>query len=405
MFSRVLLLWMLFLLASGEELLSQDQYFSSGEFFEEVNDIMRHYVEGESFNYAKLQKDPTKFLNIMAQVDQADTSSLSNETKKAFYLNAYNLTVIKSVLLEYPIGSTNEIPGFFKSTKHIIAGEEMTLDYLENGIIRPQCEDARIHFALNCGAIGCPPIINEAYFPDRLDEQLDRQTMQMIDKKGFIQFDNEKRSLLLNQIFDWYEEDFGNSDREIIDYLNHYRTEKIPNDYKLKYYPYDWTLNEPGKKTAATDLAKNKKSGTTRFLVSSLYDKGEFEINLFNSYFAQQNNLNVDGGELRTNFLSNLAQVLIGITPRINAGFDVQFRSVSGNRPRSEAGYFDALNYSNMDNIAGPNDGSLGYTRTGFSRIGPKVKYLPFKNQSNISIISQSCLKIKQKRAKSKRCK
>jgi len=362
-------------------LFGQSSYFEDGTFFDEVNAIMQAHVKDGAFDYAALAKDPDMFLNIMGRVDQANFDGWKPDTKKAFLINAYNLTVVKSVLLEYPINSTQEIPGFFTEKEHMIAGEMMTLNYLENEIIRPQYNDARVHFALNCGAKGCPEIVNEAYFPSRLDEQLDLCTTKKLNEADFVRFDNDKRKLQLNQIFDWYGKDFGSNKKEIIGFINKYRTEKIPNDYGINFYPYDWVLNGPA---GSVELADGDDS--YRFLVSSLYEKGEFEINLFNAYFAQQNNLNIEGGETRTGFLSNLVQVLIGITPRFNAGFDIQFRSVSGDRPQSETPYFDAINYANTGNIFSEGGAGLGYTRTGLSRIGPKVKYLPFKNQSNISV-------------------
>lgn len=360
---------------------AQDNYFTGGQFFEESNAIFKKYVENGNFDYAQLLKDPSEFLGIMAQVDQADLSKMDYDTKKAFYLNAYNLTVVKSILLTYPISSTQETQGFFDQQKHLIAGEMMTLNHLENQIIRPECQDARIHFALNCGAKGCPEIINEAYFPNRLNEQLDKVTMNKLNDPTFVQFDNDKRKILLNQIFEWYGEDFGNNKKEIIAFINQYREEKIPNDYGIGFYPYDWSLNNVG---GASSIETPKKQ-SFRYLVSSLYDKGEFEVNFFNNYFAQQSNLDQENNEWRTGFFSNLVQVLVGVTPRFNAGFDIQYRSVSS-QPRSNASFFDAANYQNEGRIIGENDASLGYTRTGFSRWGPKVKYLPFKKQSNISV-------------------
>jgi len=364
---------------------SQDNYFTDGQFFEASNKVFKKHVKEGRFDYASLLSDPAEFLNIMAKIDQADMSDWDYETKKAFYINAYNLTVIKSILLAYPIASTHEIAGFFDKQEHLIAGQMMTLNYLENEIIRPQCEDARIHFALNCGALGCPEIIDEAYFPERLNQQMDERTMVKLNDPSFVQFDNDKRKILLNQIFEWYGEDFGKNNKELIAFINQYREEKIPNDYGIAFYPYDWAINGSASANGSAANIDTPKKSNFRYLVSSLYDKGEFEVNFFNNYFAKQSNLHNEGFENRTGFFSNLVQVLIGINPRFNAGFDVQFRSVSS-QPRRNASFFDAANYQNEGNIYGVTDSYLGYTRTGFSRWGPKIKYLPFKKQSNISV-------------------
>lgn len=369
------------LLLQSTLLFGQSSYFTEGKFFLEVDKVMSKHVKNGVFDYAALHTDLNTFLDIMAKVDQADLSTWDNDTKKAFYLNAYNLTVIKAILLAYPIESTQTIPGFFDKQEHLIANQMMTLNYLENEIIRKQHTDARIHFALNCGAKGCPEIVNEAYFPERLNEQLDQRAMAKLNDPTFVQFDNDNRKLLLNQIFEWYGEDFGKNNKEVIAFINQYRTEKIPNDYKIAYYPYDWSINS---KAGATNT-ETPKQESFRYLVSSLYDKGEFEINLFNNYFSKQSNLDQVGSEWRTGFFSNLVQVLIGISPRFNAGFDIQLRSVS-RQPQNIASFFEATKYRNDHNIINIAGENLGYTRTGFSRFGPKVKYLPLKKVSNLSV-------------------
>ena len=372
---------LIMLLLPANLMWGQSSYFAGGDFFKDVDQIMRKHVKDGSFDYASLNNDLSGFLEVMAKVDQADIAGWEADTQKAFYINAYNLTVIKSIMLEYPITTTQTIPGFFDKQEHRIANELMTLNHLENEIIRKQYQDARIHFVLNCGAKGCPEIISEAYFPERLNEQMDAQTIAKLNDPTFIQFDNDSRRLFLNQIFEWYQVDFGKNNKEVIAYLNQYRSEKIPNDYKIAYYPYDWSINSKSDGTT-TEVAKPQ---NFRYLVSSLYDKGEYEINFFNNYFSKQSNLDQVGSEWRTGFFSNLVQVLIGITPRVNAGFDIQYRSVSG-QPQRFASFFEAAQYGNTGNIVGENDQYLGYTRRGLSRLGPKIKYLPFKRQSNISV-------------------
>ena len=65
-------------------------------------------------------------------------------------------------------------------------------------------KDARLHFALVCAAKGCPKIIEEAYQPDQLDSQLDRQTSLAVNDPTFIKVDYGKNTASLSQIFEWY---------------------------------------------------------------------------------------------------------------------------------------------------------------------------------------------------------
>ena len=64
--------------------------------------------------------------------------------------------------------------------------KKLTLNELENTIIRPQFNDARLHFALVCGAVACPPIIKQAYTPQNIEQLLNQQTKAAINNSDFI---------------------------------------------------------------------------------------------------------------------------------------------------------------------------------------------------------------------------
>ena len=114
---------------------------------------------------------------------------------------------------------------------------------LENGKIRPEYKDARIHFVLVCAAKGCPKIASFAYFPGKLDQQLDAQTKKAMDDTYFIRVNKGDKKVEVSKIFEWYKEDFTNSGKTILEYVNAYRSEKIPADYAVSQYEYDWQLN------------------------------------------------------------------------------------------------------------------------------------------------------------------
>lgn len=104
-------------LLSYLNLQAQEPYFLNGEFYDEVDQVMKSFVKDGTVDYSGLLEEPALFNNIMGHLDHAELEGLEDASKKAFYLNAYNLTVIKSVLLEYPIASPEEVPGFFREQK------------------------------------------------------------------------------------------------------------------------------------------------------------------------------------------------------------------------------------------------------------------------------------------------
>ena len=94
-----------------------------------------------------------------------------------------------------------------------------------------------------CGAIGCPPLINKAYFPNILEAQLETQTKIALNG-SFLKVNIKKKSVEGSEILKWYKEDFTMDGKTEIDFINKYRTEIIPKNFKLTYFTYNWNLNK-----------------------------------------------------------------------------------------------------------------------------------------------------------------
>ena len=98
--------------------------------------------------------------------------------------------------------------------------------------------------ALNCASGGCPQLPNYAFTPAKVDEQLSAEARKFCNEKRNVDFDAATKEVKLSHIFDWYKEDFGKEPAKVLEWINNYRTDKIPTDAKLKYVDYDWTLND-----------------------------------------------------------------------------------------------------------------------------------------------------------------
>lgn len=212
-------------------------------FFEKTDAFMKTYVAKGKVNYKKIKKEQ-EFLNeILKEAETLQIPKSKAATYQAFWINAYNLTVIKSVIANYPIKSPLDDPNFFDKAKHKIGGKSITLNDIENKLLRAQFNDARFHFVLVCAGLGCPPIINEAYRPETLNNQLERQTKIALNNPEFIKVNAKKKRVALSEIFKWYTSDFTDGGKSLIDYINQYREETIPSNFKTSYYSYNWNLN------------------------------------------------------------------------------------------------------------------------------------------------------------------
>ena len=76
-----------------------------------------------------------------------------------------------------------------------------------------------------------------------LEAQLEAQTKVALNG-SFLKVNTKKKRVEGSEILKWYKEDFILNDKNEIDFINKYRTEKIPANFKLKYFPYDWKVNE-----------------------------------------------------------------------------------------------------------------------------------------------------------------
>ena len=167
-------------------------------------------------------------------------SSWSKNEKLAYWINAYNLYTIELVVDNYPVNSIKDIASGKPWDKKFIKldGRTMSLNDIENGIIRKDFNEPRIHFAVNCASISCPKLLNKAYTSGNLNSLLESQTKRFIN-------DNAMNSITatnpqISNIFDWYKADFGN----VISFLNKYSNTEIESSAKISYKEYNWNLNK-----------------------------------------------------------------------------------------------------------------------------------------------------------------
>jgi hypothetical protein len=343
----------------------------TSSFFDQVDQFMRSEVDNGLLDYGSL-KSNNQLTELIETIKDADLSSLDAQTKKAFYINAYNLHVINSVTSAYPIDSPLSVNGFFDRKKVVVANEKMTLNNLEKKKLLNVYDDGRLHFVLVCGAHGCPPITSFAYTPELLDQQLDAQSKLALNDPNFIKVDGNKTQL--SEIFDWYPGDFGGSKSNIINFINTYRETPLDSDTKISHYTYDWTLNDTAKASTDASGVITKSNNDSRYIVSSTIPKGSTESKIFNNLYTQRTG---SEGQLtdRSTFFTTTYSFLYGLTDRFNIGINARYRRVRNDTADSSP--FAVL--GNSDAIS---------QRTGLTAIGPQIRFAPVKEWSNFSIQS-----------------
>jgi len=171
----------------------------------------------------------------------ASRDSWSRNEKLAYWINLYNAATVRLIVQNYPVKSITDLSGGKPWDQNVVkvGTSSYSLNYIENKIIRPRFKDGRIHFAVNCAAKSCPPLLNKAWTSDNLQRYLEKQTKSFINgSANTIAADKVE----ISKIFDWYKVDFKGGD--VIAFLNKYSDTPINADAEIVYQEYDWALNK-----------------------------------------------------------------------------------------------------------------------------------------------------------------
>ena len=212
--------------------------------------LSRHVDDLGRIDFGALTKDHADLDRVVAFVARIDPVSQPQRfpdraSRLAYYINAYNALAMHGVVsagVPESLGGLTKV-GFFYFRKFDVGGNPISLYKLENDVIRPLGEP-RIHFALNCMVVGCPRLPRSAFSADLLERQLDLAARTFIGEKRNASVDPLRREVGLSAIFDFYTGDFLDVAPTLIDYLNRYRSEAIPGDYRVRYFDYNWTVND-----------------------------------------------------------------------------------------------------------------------------------------------------------------
>ncbi len=221
-------------------------------YIDDYDALLRDYVKptkrgGITFNGVDYDSWTTDLRHSRA-MDSLEKTQLSTlRTKKerlAFWINAYNLLTIDLIVGQGERDSIKNLGFLFRSPwvryNWKIDGKLYTLDEIEHDIIR-KIGEPRIHFAVNCAAISCPDLRNEAYRADSLDSQLRDQQERIFDNKtkGLRKDGN---TIYATKVMDWYEEDFSKGNP--LKYLRKHAPSRVGEADDLRFFRYDWSLNK-----------------------------------------------------------------------------------------------------------------------------------------------------------------
>ena len=247
--------------------------------YEKFDALLGAYVDDRGLvDYGALQEDRgdlDAFIRSMGSLDEEAFDAWAERERLAFWINAYNAITLLRIIDHYPIekgglisafrfpaNSIRQISGVWTDLTTAVMGKPITLDRIEHEILREEFREPRIHAAIVCAARSCPPLRNEAFRAERLEEQLAEQSRRFLASDSHFRIDREREKVYLSPILDWFGEDFVgvyNTGSEIsqrgtergaaLEYVSRYISDEdarflLSEDYSVSFLSYDWTLNE-----------------------------------------------------------------------------------------------------------------------------------------------------------------
>jgi hypothetical protein len=237
--------------------------------------VLRDFVDESGLvDYAGLKANAARLDAVVAGIAQHDPAvyaSWKESDRLAFWLNTYNALTLKLIADHYPIepapgrqkhpaNSIQQIPNAWTGVRFSVMGKERTLDEIEHKIIRADFKEPRVHFALVCAALSCPPLRREPYVGEKLDAQLDDQARRFFSDLRNLHVDREKNEVWVSRIIQWFADDFAPGVMEkhprdvaerkavlaaVTPYVDAQAKAYLETGtYRVHFFEYDWTLNE-----------------------------------------------------------------------------------------------------------------------------------------------------------------
>lgn len=240
-----------------------------------LEEVLQTYLHDGLVNYRGLKANRSgldSYLQGLGAVTPSEMSGWTRDQRLAFWINAYNGFTLKVIIDHYPIQSSffgrlrfpansiRQIDGVWDKLKWPVASQKLTLNHMEHQILRKEFDEPRVHAAINCASMGCPPLADHAFTAEGLEEKLHAAAKRFALERNVV--DPRRKVVGLSKILSWFTTDFqqhiprdpafadlSSKEAAALSFLLPYLPEAQQNflragDLDIEWLDYDWTLNE-----------------------------------------------------------------------------------------------------------------------------------------------------------------
>ncbi|MEQ1618858.1 MAG: DUF547 domain-containing protein [Terricaulis sp.] len=204
------------------------------------------------------EADRAALNGYVAELASQRPSGFARERAFAYWINLYNAVTLQIVLERYPVRSIRDIrsegAGFdlrgligpWRSPRVIVEGRRLSLDDIENTILRPTFRDPRVHYAINCASLGCPNLMARAWRAETLNTDLEAAARAYVNHSRGVSIGADG-ALRVSSLYRWFRDDFGAADANVIAHLRRYASpllaQRLERVTRIAGHSYDWALN------------------------------------------------------------------------------------------------------------------------------------------------------------------
>lgn len=198
--------------------------------------------------------DRQALADYLRRLQGADIAAYNRDVQLAYWINLYNAATVALILQHFPVESIRDIGGGFFGLGRdaweipvvTVDGVDLTLNDIEHRILRPIWDTPLIHYGVNCASVSCPNLLDRAYVAAAVYDQLQANAEDYVNSPRGARF--TEGGLAVSSIYNWYQEDFGGSERTVISHLRRFaapeRSARLDAAEGIAAYYYDWSLND-----------------------------------------------------------------------------------------------------------------------------------------------------------------
>lgn len=217
----------------------------------QLDELVSNHVDADGFvDYEGIGRRNNVLGSYIDSLATAKLDALGRNERLALLINAYNAFTLRLILDHLPLKSIRDIPAKerWAAERWKLGGKTYSLDQIEHELIRPNFREPRIHFALVCAAVGCPPLRAEAYTGARLEEQLEDQIRRTHSNERWLRYERGGDHVELTSLYLWYAGDFEQVGGSVLEYAARHNQDLAADvaaghTPAVRYLEYDWSLN------------------------------------------------------------------------------------------------------------------------------------------------------------------